>query len=262
MVMAGVVAVLAFVPTLLLARDRPEEMGLAPDGDDVARPDGRRRPAPAPQPGEWRMRNAFRTPALWLIALMASANIFALSMITTHQVIHLEDIGIAPVAAASALGLMVGVSSIGRLAGGVAGQWLQLRYVAAAASAIQVVGLVMLTFATGLPMVYAYVLLFGFGYGAVVILFPSMVGAYFGRKVYSRLFGALFAIVSVLGAAAPAFAGYVFDASKSYLLPFSMAAGFCAVAAAGSLLNRPPILRAVASGKSGTQAHRLERVKL
>jgi len=189
------------------------------------------------------MRSAFRTPALWLISLMAFANIFSLSMLTTHQVIHLEDVGIAPVAAASALGLMVGVSSLGRLAGGAGGQWLQLRHVAAAASAMQVVGLLMLTFARGLPMVYAYVLLFGFGYGAIVILFPSMVGAYFGRRVYPRLFGALFAIVSVFGAAAPAFAGYVFDAVGSYLLPFSVATGFCVVAAAGSLLNRPPAMR-------------------
>lgn len=240
MVMAGVVLVSAFIPTFLLARNHPEELGQQPDGGPPRRKPSQAAPPATVQP-EWPVRSAFRSPALWIITFMAFANGFALSMVTTHQVVHLEDMGIAPVAAASALGVMVFISSAGRLAGGAVGQWIQLRYVASAACALEAMGLVVLLMARSLPMVYGYVLVFGLGYGAVVILFPSMVGNYFGRRSYTRLFSVVFALVSLLGAAAPALAGFVFDATESYVVPFSVAAGFCAIAAVASLVNRVPV---------------------
>lgn len=243
-VLAAVAFVFAFVPTLILARDRPQDVGLEPERDAQSTPgDVKRRMRPYNTAVDWTARSAFRTPALWLITFMAFSNSFALSMMTSHQVIHLEDVGIAPVVAASALGLMVATSSAGRLACGVLGQWFQLRYVAAVALSLQVVGLLLLMFARNLPMVYAYVICFGPAYGTMVILFPSIVGAYFGRKSYAYIFGILFAIVSLASAGSPLLAGYVFDALGSYRIPFSAAATISALAACAALLAKPPAMR-------------------
>jgi OFA family oxalate/formate antiporter-like MFS transporter len=138
---------------------------------------------------------------------------------------------------------MVAMSSLGRLACGVLGQWFQLRYVAAVALSLQVVGLVVLMFARNLPMVYAYVIFFGPAYGTMVILFPSIVGAYFGRRSYAYIFGMLFAIVSLASAGSPLLAGYVFDAMGSYRIPFSAAAAISTLAACAALFARPPAIR-------------------
>ena len=119
-----------------------------------------------------------------------------------------------------------------------------MRYVAAIASMMQVVGLIMLMFAKSLPMVYGYVFLFGPAYGTMVILFPSMVGAYFGRRSYALIFGTIFAIISLVSSVSPILAGYVFDATDSYRLPFSIAAAICTVAVGAALLARPPVMRA------------------
>ncbi len=237
-VMAGLVVVIAIAPTWLLARDDPGKMGLQPDGLPIA-PSGNPGRASVKAP-DWPMAAAFKTRALWLIALMAFANLFSLSMVTSHQVVHLEDNGIDALAAASALGLMVGMSSLGRVLGGAAGQWLPLRYVGAASAALEALGIMVLLFAHNLPLVYVYVLTFGLGYGMLVILFPSMVAAYFGPRHYARIFGAAFAVVSILGAAAPAFAGFMFDATGSYTLPFSIAAGLLGCATLGCFMARVP----------------------
>jgi len=246
MVLAAVAFTFALVPTFLLARNSPQEMGLQPEGEPSSppgRPGRRARRVAYSTSVDWEASTAFKTPTLWLIVFMAFANTFALSMMTSHQVVHLEDVGIAPVVAAGALGLMVAASAVGRLLGGAAGQWFQLRYVAAIASTMQVIGLAMLLLAKSLPMVYAYVFLFGPAYGTMVILFPSIVAAYFGRRGYPRIFGTVFAVISLLSAGSPVMAGYVFDATGSYLLPFSLSAAFCAVAAVAVLLARPPVLR-------------------
>ncbi len=250
-VLAAVAFAFAFIPTFLLARNTPQEMGLQPEGSSSL--DGvsvKRLRTAYTTPVDWDVRRALKTSALWLIAFMAFSNSFALSMMTSHQVIHLEDVGIGPVVAAGALGLMVGTSVIGRLTSGVLRQWFQLRYVAAIASMMQVAGLVLLLLAKNLPMVYAYVLLFGPAYGTMVILFPSIVAAYFGRRSYALIFGILFAIISLVSSVSPILAGYVFDATGSYVLPFSVAAGICAIAGCAALLARPPVMRTEQASES------------
>jgi len=161
-------------------------------------------------------------------------------MVTTHQVVHLEDVGIAPVVAAAAVGMMVAMSSGGRILGGVVGQWIQLRYLAAVASVLQASGIALLLFTQSQAMVYPYVVCFGLGYGSLVILFPSLVGAYFGMKNYARIFGMLYATVSLMAAASPTFAGFMFDRMGSYVVPFSTAMGLCVVGAVAGFLARPP----------------------
>ena len=245
LVLGAVAFVLAFIPTLLLSRNTPQEMGLQPE--DAAAPPkkstgGGRRVAYT-TPVDWEARTAFRTTAFWLILLMAVANGFALSMLTSHQVVHLEDVGISPILAASAIGLMVAASAGGRVLGGVVGQWFPLRYVATVAFTFQVVGLVILLLARSLPSVYLYVFLYGPAYGCMVIMFPSFVGAYFGRKRYAYIFGTLFAMVSIVSSIAPMLAGFVFDATRSYTIPFCIAIGLCGLAALASLLAKPPVTR-------------------
>lgn len=247
LVLAGFALVLTFLPTLLLARDRPEEMGLRPDGDALGSPSRPRSGLKASASSavvDWPARLAFRTWPLWIIAFAVFAKYFALQMLTTHQVVHLEDVGIAPVVAASALGLLTATSSIGMLTTGVLGQVVQLRYLTALGAALEALGIVVLIFARTLPLVYVAVFLVGPGYGMLAITFPSMVGAYYGRRSYALIFGVVLAIGYVVGGTSPIFAGYVFDATGSYLVPFAVGAALCGVAAIASLLAKAPTYRA------------------
>jgi MFS family permease len=242
LVMAGVAFIFALLPAILLARARPEDRGQLPDG--AAFPEGEEREEQAASgvvaPVDWEAKAALKTPAFWLLVIFGTANFFTLNIVSTHQVAHLEDIGISPVAAAGAIGLLVGVSTLGRVFGGVLGDRFEPRYVAAVAVALEVVGLIIFTNARMLPLIYVYVVIYGLSIGALIVLSPAIIGAFFGRKHYSTILGMSNAVSTLVAAAGPVFAGFVFDAAGSYLVPLVTATIFCAVGGVCVLLARPP----------------------
>jgi cyanate permease len=70
-----------------------------------------------------------------------------------------------------------------------------------------------------------------------------MVGAYFGRKCYALIFGMLLAAGYVIGATSPIIAGFVFDTTGSYVVPFGVATGVCALSALAAYLAKHPVQR-------------------
>jgi len=52
---------------------------------------------------EWRVGDALRTPALWLVIAFVSSNMFALNFLSLHQVAYLQDLQFSPMVAATAV---------------------------------------------------------------------------------------------------------------------------------------------------------------
>ena len=106
----GMFALLFVVPTVLLVVvNRPEDMGLHPDG--AARlPPSAKADAPEPllplavgdqmidHPGhlEWSARGVLRESNFWLIALVISLNFSSIGAVLTHIVPHATDLGFTP----------------------------------------------------------------------------------------------------------------------------------------------------------------------
>ncbi len=251
--LAGIIFVFVLPPVLILARNRPEDIGQLPDGatesqieTEEAHPTVKR---VYTTPIDWETRKAVRTSTLWLIAIIGGSNAFSLSMLATHQVAHLQDIGLSPLVATGALGLMVGASSVGRLVSGALGDRIEPRHIAVFACAMRAVGLLIFIQARELAWVYAYVVIYGVAMGALFVCIPALLGAYFGRKNFAAIHGMISAPTSLLGAAAPVFAGFAFDTFGSYLIPFSVATFLCVTAAICAFFAKPPkppVLQAVA----------------
>jgi MFS family permease len=244
LVLAAIVFLLMSLPALILVRDKPEDIGELPDGAVTSTPT---RASPSTSqadtaPRDWETKAALRTPTLWLFAVFTCSSFFAVNMLAVHQVAHLTDLGVPELAAAGALGMMVGTGALARVLGGLIGDRFDLRRVAAAACAMEVVAIVVLMNARTMPLIYAYVMVFGLASGWLGILPPALIGAYYGRKNYAPIFAAIFLVSTIVGAAGPMLAGFIFDATASYLIPFASAAAFCAAGAVCSLLARPPRL--------------------
>ena len=77
------------------------------------------------------MRDALRTPALWILLCLFSVLLFATTMLTAHQVAYLQDLHYSPMVSATALGLMLGTSILGRLLSGVLGMRFKGMHLAA-----------------------------------------------------------------------------------------------------------------------------------
>ena len=240
-VLAGIACVTALVPAIFLVKARPQDIGQNIDGDITGDKVSSESPSYVYKtPVDWELKSALKTPAFWLIGLIGSANMFTLSMLSTHQVAHLEDIGFTPVVAASAVGFLVGISIVGRLAGGVIGDRFEPRYVAAVACAFQVIALLMFMYARTLPLLYSYVVILGVAYGSLLTLFPAILSNYYGRTNFSAIFGIATGMTTLLGATGPAIAGFAFDASGSYTIPLVTATVLVAAAGILALIARPP----------------------
>jgi MFS family permease len=243
--LAGIHLLLTVVMGGILIRSRPEDIGQVPDGiADACRQTNIDKPAPGrvyQTAVDWKVRDALRTPALWLMIVIFSATWFAMNMLTTHQVAYLQDLRFSPMMSATALGLTIGMSIIGRLICGALGMRFEGRYLAIIFLAGMALGIVALIYARGIAFVYLYSILTGIGFGGMVVLMPNLFGAYFGRTNYSQIIGWTMPIATVASAGSPALAGFLYDITGRYFWPFAIAAALIFASIVFALMARPPI---------------------
>jgi len=256
-VLAGLHLVLGVVFAGLLIRNNPEEEGQVPDGQ--ANSEQRALPGtPAPKlvyctKEDWRLRDAVGTPALWIIWILFAAFLFTTMMLITHQVAYLQDLQYSPSAAAAALGLMLGMSILGRILSGFLGTRFEGRYLAAAFMASLGLGIISLLNANKTVCTYLYSILSGIGVGGMIVLLPNVLSAYFGRKHFAQIVGWTIPVVTLVSAVSPMLAGFFYDKAGSYLLPFAATAAFLLACSFLALLIRPPFMKKGEQQQSDTR---------
>ncbi|MDI6816769.1 MAG: OFA family MFS transporter [Actinomycetota bacterium] len=80
----------------------------------------------------------------------------------------------------------------------------------------------------------------GFNYGALLALFPSTTGDYFGTKNLGVNYGLIFTAWGFGGVFGPVMAGMIRDATGSFSLAFQISAALCLVAALVSFVTKAP----------------------
>ncbi|MBP1710347.1 MAG: putative rane protein [Deltaproteobacteria bacterium] len=235
---------LAVVLAGILIRNTPESEGQLPDGlqEDVpsdnlqSSAEGRVYSTAV----DWSVRGAMRTPALWLLLVLFSAVLFVHNMMTTHQVAYLRDLHYSSMVSATALGLMLGMSILGRLISGILGMRFDGRSLAAVFLGCMALGIVSLLNAGAIFFVYLYSVLTGIGFGGMIVLLPNVMGAYFGRKHFSRIVGWTTPVVTLVSAVSPILAGFFYDRTGNYTIPFATASVLLFVSIVLAFLARPP----------------------
>jgi MFS family permease len=230
---------------LILVRNRPEDMGQLPDGVSKGHANGIEEKIGDSSriyqsSMDWQPRQAIREPVTWLITIMCAANLLAIGVVSAHQVAYMNDIGFSPLAAAMALGLIPGMSILGRLGFGFLGVNFEVRQLAIASFIIQVTALIILLTTKTLPLIYIYATLFGISYGALITALPTFVGAYYGRKHYVQILGLIFPLGIVIEALGPIVAGSINDAMGTYVPAFAMITSFSAAGLLCAILAYPP----------------------
>lgn len=213
----------------LLLRRRPEDHGLALDGDAERRRDR----AASPAAGMTRAQ-AMATSSFWLLTLSGAAGLLSDTLITSQQVAYLLDQGVSAVLAATVAGA-VGVSALpsrlvlSGLADRVSSRTaLALGLVAQAAGATLLLGVAL----WGLWAVWGYVAVYGASRAAVVPLRAAVLADQFGRREYGLITAWQGMVVSVAGAAGPVVAGMTRDRLGSYVPALLLATACLALASA------------------------------
>jgi MFS family permease len=237
----SVSSLLVAVAAALFLRNRPEDLGLEPDGGAAARSPAASNAAAdlAIEERTWSAGQAIRTPQFVIATFAALANQLPWAIVTAHGRIHLEDLGFASAAAAAILGVRVGVSTAGRLTAAL-GDFLSPAKLLGIALVVVALGCGGLVVARSVALATLSVALLGLGYGAAYISIPVVFGYYFGRRAFAGTSGLRIAILAISGWLGPRWAGAAADTTGSYIGTFGLLSVLCLAGAAAILVCRRP----------------------
>ncbi len=230
--------VLAFiilvVPVLIggvfLLRNKPEDMGMVPDGmpADAFMEDENAQEAASggDDKTDYSILKVLKTRTPWLIGGFSAANSYTVGTLITHQIAYLQDIGYAKMTAATTLSVMSIFSLIGSLVFGFLALRFNIRHLASIAFIIQIFALVILLTTEELALLYVFAIFVGLSTGSLTVALAMFVGAYYPRERYAQVMGVVFPFQVTSNAGAATIAGLVYDATSSYTPAFITAAVF------------------------------------
>ncbi|MFZ5930693.1 MAG: MFS transporter [Pseudomonadota bacterium] len=250
LVMAGTMLI-GTVIAAIFVRETPAHKGTFVDGLDpatVSAQTSAHKPAQVHQSTiSWEIKDALRTIPYWMIVAAVSAVVFGHGVVNSQGVLHLRDLGISPVTAASAIGIIGMLGAAGRLFTGILGDRIDPRYLLAFGLVAELAGIVLLIFANNIVMVYIFAVVFGAGNGMAIVAGPALLANYFGNRNYASLIAIRGLIVTPVSALGPIIAGYTFDSTGSYTSVFLSFAVIGLIPVLILLIMRPP-MPAVAQG--------------
>jgi len=174
---------------------------------------------------EWTARLALRSAQFWLIFF---ARVFAAggtTVIVTHQVAHVVDIGYSRLYAATIFGLMGMTSTAGRMVFGYVADLFskQGAYTLNILATLVGVAALMIAHDPSNPwLLYVYVIFFGIGFGSRAVIFSALAADIFSGKGFGAIFGYSVISVGLGGALGSWLGGFFFDLSGSYLVSFAL----------------------------------------
>ena len=186
--------------------------------------------------------DALRTRAFWALFLANICTPLAVFPVVTHQVAFAVDQGFPRLFVAGIFGLTGLLSTVGRIAFGVAADRIgratsaTISYGCTAVGTLCLLGLE--TWRHPAPL-YAYALFFGLGFGARGPIITAMASQLFQGRRFGVIYGFLSVGNGVGGALGPWFGGAIHDATGSYRVAFLISVLFCVLGATCFWLARP-----------------------
>ncbi len=236
----GVVTLaVALLPNLLLVEERPESLGLTPDGEAGGRPHPNPLPegegilTPRQEGDSWTAREAMRTASFWIMVVIGFATFFVHAGVNVHIAAYLRDQGLSLTNAASVVTASWVVSAAGSIGWGWLMERVPARLMYSGMMALLSGAVLLLFLASNIVGAFSAAVLIGL-VAAGGNITPAVVYAdYYGRASLGKIRG-IGEIGVLLGqSTGPLLAGLIFDLRGSYTLIFI---AYAATASAGSLL--------------------------
>ena len=235
----GGVVLLSLPLTWLFIRENPAEMNLRPDGDDEPSEDAvARRPERTPGPLEaasW--RESLRSWPFWQMSgayFVCGATTFILSI---HFIPYAEDRGMERGTAALIFAVMsglniVGATSAGFLSDKIGGtkNWLTLVY---SMRGLAYLLLLVTPLIPGMSTagLWIFACIAGFSWIATLPLTSSLTAEVYGLRAMGTISGITFMFHQIGGFVSVTLAGWLYDVTGSYTLPFAITGSLLGLAA-------------------------------
>ncbi|MBI2227929.1 MAG: MFS transporter [Deltaproteobacteria bacterium] len=174
---------------------------------------------------QWTAKLALRSLQFWLLFFARVCAASGTTVIVTHQVAHVVDVGYSKLLAASVFGLAGITSSFGRVIFGFIADLLSKQAAYTLNILMTMVGvgaLMMLHDPSQTWLLYVYVIFFGIGFGSRAVIFSALTADIFSGKGFGSILGYSTVAVGVGGALGSWLGGALHDWTGSYIIAFAL----------------------------------------
>ena len=218
----GTIIIVLALPISLLVRRRPEDYGLLPDGrPPIPTTTARGVDLPSQEEPDYTWQQAVRTRDFWLMSIGHACSSIVIVTVTVHLGSMLNlDRGFSLQTVGWVVAIYTAVSAVFTLVGGYIGDRVPIRLALFGFSAIQSVAVIIILQADSVYLAFLFAVLLGIGFGGRTPLTTAIRGVYFGRRSFASITGVSMIPMNALLLGAPLFAGYMYDTTGSYNIPF------------------------------------------
>ena len=211
------------IPLSFVIRNRPEQYGYLPDGEETGNPlpeiEIRNKGL------EIGLRQALRMRSFWYLNSIELIRMMTVMAVITHVMPYLSSLGIPRSTGGLIAGAIPLFSIIGRFGFGWLGDVIDKRYALALSFCLMSLGLLVFCCVQVIWVACVFLLLFSPGYGGGMVLRGAILREYFGRDSFGKILGITMGCAATGGIIGPTLAGWVFDTLGSYNLVWLVSCG-------------------------------------
>jgi len=252
-VLAGAIWIGAIPLALLVMRDKPQDMGLFPDGvastKEIVLPK-----SSATGHESWTRSAAIKTAAFWIIAIAFGLQSFGNTGVAQNQTRHLKTVFTEGSVVRGQLDIFVIIVAIGSTTGKLFFGWLAdrigPRLTSMACIACSLVGvsvMLSITASSPTPMIWVYCIFIGLSMGGWASNTPMLISNFFGLRYYGSIYGTANMFIMMGTAFGPLIAGAIYDATDTYGPVFIYALCLASTAIVGLALMRVPKAKTIST---------------
>jgi MFS family permease len=241
-IVIGVMFASAIV-ALLFVKERPEDIGQVVDGRAAAENSSESvSTIVLVTTYPWTPRQAFATPAYWMIVLGGIGCQFPFFFFTAHWLLHLKGADIPAADAAWAMGLF----TLGAVGGRLIGGWLMDRLVARYAFVLGLCCyfagsmLALRVSPDSMWIAYAAAILYGTAFGWTFICMNTVTGNFYGPAAFPKVNGLTLLLTGLFCSPAGVIGGKLFDVYGNYRLAFTLNMIFAGIGVMALLFAKKP----------------------
>jgi MFS family permease len=215
----GSVVLLGVVLLAQLFKKNPAHVGQVAYGEDQIEQQGN----PSRAEG-LSLKETLHSPRFWIFFPTGFCYGYCVFAIMVHMVPHAIELEISAIRAANILATIGGLSILGKLLLGRAGDIIGSRHTLMLGFILMCVALIWLVPAKTAWMLFANGGFFGFAIGGIAVSHSPLIAELFGLRSHGLIFGVLNISVMIGAATGPLLTGYLFDVTNSYQTAFLLCA--------------------------------------
>lgn len=265
-VFAVVTWLLVTIPSAILMRRRPEDMGLLPDGAEQpttktsSQSEHSRIAITEPSEPVWTRREAMATASFWLLAATFGVSNMAFQAINISLVPYVQDLGYVNTMVAAIITFRAIIMSVGGFVMGFVAEHSGKGLIRISPLIIQIFSALLFLTADKPALLWLAITLYGFGAAGVLVSQEVIWANYFGRFSLGSVRSIGFLMSMGFGAIGPVAMNALFDLTGSYRLAFIILSGIFLLASFLLFIVRPTKAKRYATATEMMALQKAKRV--